>query len=367
MDSHSNDYYKLLDIDKNADKSTIKKAYRKLVKKYHPDLVTDPSLKSEYSKKIAEITNAYETLIDDKKKEIYDKYGPAGEPSKNINIDPMDIFNNLFGGNIFGFNNGNRQTKPIMKMKPILHRINVSLADLYLGKKIKLAITRKAIFKSDCLITENFDSTWFLCDNCKGRGSVTEIREVQRGFVEQYQHVCTKCKGYGYILKDEYKLIDHKQIIEIDVKRGMTNNTEIYFPNMGDCGPGFYPGDIKILICSNDTDNGFTRRGNDLYYNKDILLSEALTGFKFCLKGLDDKIICIKCTNTIISPNESKIIKGYGMPILNNSETFGNLIITFNIIFPTTLTSDNKNKLLNILPRGDKCPISSDVSIINLK
>lgn len=380
------DYYKILDVDKTADKSTIKKAYYKLAKVYHPDKVDDPNLKKEYSKKFSSITTAYEILSDDEKRKHYDLYGHSSNLNAGSNINPMDIFANLFGGNFGNMFNGfngfgdfnQRRSKPIRKLKPIIHTINVSLADFYLGKIVKLAIIRKAIFKSDILITKDFDQTWDICTKCSGNGITTQITQPQPGYIQQTQIKCNSCEGSGYILKSDYQLLDHKQIIEIEIKKGMHSHTEITFPNMGDCYPGIYPGDIKIILLqSNESSNKFIRNGDNLYYNKDVLLSEALNGFEFLVKHLDDRVLCIKNTDCIISPNETKVIRGEGMPILNSDNFLnkenskinkGDLIIKFNIVFPNKLTSKQKYNLIKNLPENEKCIYNpSEVSLIYIK
>ncbi len=362
MNSNSSDteYYDILGVNKNSTKSEIKKSYYKLARKYHPDKA--PSDKEEeYNKKFQEISNAYEVLSDDEKKNVYDKFGKEGmKMSGNQQRDPFDIFSQFFNNSGFSFGNMNstrssnnsfvkKQTK---KSTPVLHQVNISLEDLYNGKNIKLKITKKTIFKknsSDPIETSELENTWIMCKMCDGHGSKIEVREISPGFVTQRQIPCRTCLGTGNTLKDDYELNDHFQIVEVEVRRGMDLRHKHKINNAGNCYPGTIPGDI-IIEFHLKPHPIFNLRGIHLVMNKTILLSEALCGFEFVIEYLDGSKIKIRSKN-IIEPGMIKTVQKQGM--YDKFGLKGNLMIQFNVEFPEKLLIHQKKNLKKYLPKPD--------------
>lgn len=334
------EYYDILELNKNASANDIKKAYRKLAKKYHPDK-TDENLKEEYTKKFQKISEAYEVLSDESKKKVYDQYGKNGLKNDGMNVNPFDIFSNMF-------NFTTNKTKSIKKTSPILHQVNISLEDLYNGRTIKLKITKKGIFNkiSNTLCdVHTVHNSWGECQECNGCGVKTEIRNIRPGFMSQTQRPCSFCNGTGKILNNDYELREYQDIIKIEINSKINIKEEYIIKNAGDCRPGFLPGDIIIVFKLKPHDI-FKLEKNNLIINKTITLVEALCGFNFVITYLNGEKININSTN-IITPDKYITIDNLGIYDKNGNR--GKLILYFKIIFPNTLTTQTKNKVSKYL------------------
>lgn len=295
------DYYKTLGVNENATKEDIKKAYRKLSLKHHPDKGGDNNT-------FAEINNAFETLYDDNKRKEYDMKKKYGENVPGIfggmNGVPDDIFKMFFSGgngghfmnmsnnpNIRIFHNGvqinpNAMNKPV----PIVTHVNITLEQAYNGMKYPLEIER-------------------------------------------------------WIKEDETTKRIEKETIYININKGVDNNETIVIRGKGNVINDDNKGDVKVFI-KIDNNTKFLRKGLDLIYKKNISLKEALCGFSFNLDYFNNKSFTITNNNTIIKQNNLKIIQGLGM---ERNGTKGNVIIEFTISFPDNLTKEQKDKLREIL------------------
>lgn len=357
------EYYDLLEIPQNADIDMIKKAYRKMAIKYHPDKNPNNKQAEETFKKIGE---AYEILSDPEKRKIYDNYGKDGLSNNNMNIRPEDIFAQFFGnsfnpfGGSFGSPFGNSFSQPNKrKGENTIKELHIGLDDLYKGHTYKFNITRDIICSS-CDGTGALNkSSMSKCNICNGNG--IKIVRIQHGpIIQQIQTQCDNCNGTGEKILEEnkckkckgLKIIPDKKNFEFHVKAGTEDNEQIIFKEESDQRPNMTAGDL-IFVLKQKPHNLFTRKHNDLYMKKNISLIEALIGatFKIDLFGVRQATVG---TNTIINPNEILILKNYGMPIKGtvpqsgtprSTTNYGNLYIEFNIIFPTKLSEKQINSL----------------------
>jgi hypothetical protein len=188
--------YKALGVSKDADEATIKKAYRKTALQHHPD-------KGGSEEAFKKVTRAYEVLSDPDKRRVYDQYGEEGLEGGDGGGgggDPMDMFAQMFGGGVRrggGGDGGGRR-----KGRDMSHQLGVSLADLYNGRTIKLAITRDTTCK-DCSGSGGQDgATETTCGECKGRGMRVMLRQLGPGMVQQMTAPCGACKGAGKTLPE---------------------------------------------------------------------------------------------------------------------------------------------------------------------
>lgn len=307
-------------VDKSADAKEIKKAYRKLAVKHHPDKGGDEH-------KFKEISAAYEVLSDPDKRAKYDKYGLEGLESEGGGGGRAaeDIFSMFFGGG------GSRRSGP-RKGESINHPIKVSLEDLYNGKSVKLAIQRQII-----------DGEATLCDSCDGQGVVVELRQIALGMVQQVQRKCPHCNdGYQCRTKKERK------VLEVLVEKGMKNGQKITFRGMADEKPNMEPGDIHFIVQEKEHET-FKRKGADLLVTKTLSLNEALCGFEWSITHLDNRKIVIKSKpGEIIKPETIggqpfvKIVSNEGMPSRGNPFVKGNLYVLFRVEFPSDGELDEK-------------------------
>ncbi len=322
----NNEYYDILGVDKDASPASIKKAFRKLAMKNHPDRGGD-------EEKFKKIQQAYEVLSDNDKKETYDRFGKEGVEQGGGASSSHDIFSSIFGG-------ASRNRNQVKRGENITHPLNCSLEDLYNGKKIKLAVTRNV--KAD----PNEESK--VCKNCNGTGYVMKMRQVGPGMIQQMQTTCPVCKGNGHTVK----MKKDRKVLEVLVEKGMKNNSKIKFQGEADETPGHIPGDV-IFVVQEKKHSVFTRKGCHLIIEKTINLSEALTGCSILIKHLDGRKLLIKTkSDEIIKPGSLKRIQNEGMPTHGNPFVKGHLIIKFNVKFPkpVTLTENVKKSLIDILP-----------------
>lgn len=329
-------YYEILGVSKDASKDEIKKAYKKLALKWHPDKnMSDPKKAEEMFKKINE---AYSVLDDDEKRAKYDKYGKEGM-DRNME-DPFNMFNNffdMFGGN-FGFN------KMDMNERVDDYRViyKVPLSDIYNGKKEKMKYTRDRICNK---CNGKGGANCKRCDICNGHG-IRMIRQQYGPMIVNQQMKCDKCKGRGEIIMDVCKACNGNKInnveeeIEFEIKRGHRENIPIVLKERANEGINKKTGNLIIIIVE-DTSIGskFKRVDNNIVYKMDVDLLDALVGIRKEIVHMDGRRLLVEI-NDIIKPESKKIIKGEGM-ILENGNS-GDMIIEFNIIYPKTIDNELK-------------------------
>lgn len=318
------DYYKILGFSnsKNVSESDIKKAYYNLAKKYHPDKASDDK-KEEYTKFFQKVGEAHEVLSNKEKREIYDNYGKEGLKNGNI------------AENVF--------PKIKRKNQETIFPITLSLQESYKGISKKLKITRTIIrnkSNQQKVPLNDLEDTWLKCLVCKGQGRVFQIHRMGN-MIQQTQSFCEKCKATGCILKQDYELVESVDFFEINIEKGICNGQQYRLNDQGNCSPGALPGDLIIVFQVQDSQNGFSRSGNDLNYTQKILLSEALCGGSFKILTLDGRYLHIKFTQ--VNPGDVRVIPREG---INN----GSLRINFQIVFPSSLNSEQKEQIRKILP-----------------
>ena len=358
------DYYRDLGLDSTASDTDIKKAYRNLAKKFHP--YKNPNNKEEAETKFKKISKAYSILSDPQKRKRYDKFGPgAFDDGDGPGFDPFDIFNNVVNGGGMPFNfmggfnpfGGRRQHQDKSEMKSPVKTIplKMSMGDLYLGKTININYTRRNKC-SQCQGLGVKDKSCFItCDVCDGKGMMTEIKRMgpitqhitkpcnkcdSKGEMAKSNSECSKCKG-SKIEKDAINL-------EIYIPAGAQNGHKIKFNGKSDWEPGFgEPGDLVFIIIEQKHEF-FTREGCNLIMHRFISLKDALIGFKFRIFHLDGRILELESKN-IIRVDQIMKIGGEGMPKGPDEPEKGDLIIKFDIIFPSHLDEKRKRYLDQIL------------------
>jgi DnaJ-class molecular chaperone len=161
---------------------------------------------------------------------------------------------------------------------------------------------------------------------------------------------CQPCKGK--------KLKEKQEVIEVNIEKGMKDGERIVFYEMGEQSPGSLPGDL-IVVLSEDKEkgSGFVRRGNDLIYEKELSLSEALTGYEFIITHLDARVLIVRSGPTeIIKPGDFRSIEGEGMPIHKAPYEKGKLLIKFDVKFPLPQEISDRKALEKLLPPKPKLP-----------
>lgn len=345
--------YDFLGVPHNASQDEIKKAYRKLAIKYHPD--KNPNAGDKFK----ELSVAYEILSDPEKRELYDRYGEDGL-KEGGGGGPEDIFSMFFGGGRGGPQRGGASRKP--RGKDVAAAYPVTLEDLYCGRQAQFKF-EKTVSCSGCNgHGTSKPNARTKCGSCDGTGYKVVMRHVGFGLVQQMQQPCAPCQGEGEIIKAKdrctkckgSRVAEEPRALDVFIDKGMAHGQKITFSGEGDQIPDVTPGDI-ILVLQQEDHPIFKRDGNDLYIEKKIKLVEALTGFKFLLKHLDGRYLLVQSQpGEVIKQGDSKAIDGEGMPQYKNPFEKGRLIIKFDVEFPESgfLNSQAQQSLISILPKG---------------
>lgn len=354
--SAERDYYQILGLTKGASIEEIKKAYKKLAIKYHPDKNPGDASAEE---KFKELTTAYDVLSDPQKREQYDRFGKAGLSSMGGGsaFDPRDIFSSLFGS-FFSFGGGERSGP-----HDVEQIIQITLKEAYNGGAKKFKIKRK-IRCVQCRGHGTRDGAMMgACAGCKGSGIKITTRQIGPGFVQRFQTDCPDCQGKGKRADSQNRcsacsglgLTPHEELVSINLSPGIRTGEVITLRGKGDEGVDHEAGDVHFVIEVVPIP-GWERRGVDLIYQKKISLYQALTGVNFPLTTLDDRVLVVQpATPRVIQPGQPWVIPGEGMPGPHR----GNLILVFDIEFPETLT-DHERTSLEILKKYGSEPMMAE-------
>lgn len=353
-------FYESLELDRNATAAEVKKSYRKLAIKHHPDKGGDPE-------KFKEISRAYEVLSDPEKRKIYDDLGEEGLEGGGAGGDPTDIFDLFFGG-------GRRASRQASKKKgeDIVSSMKVTLEQMYNGATKRMAINKDVLCKS-CNGVGGPADALTACHDCDGHGVKVVTRQIGP-MIQQTQSVCSACKGAGKNMDPSKRcspcsgkgVVKERKILEIFVEKGAKNHQKVIFRGDADERPNEIPGDV-VFILEQQEHAVFKRRGNDLFMTKKISLLESLCGFKFVVNHLDNRQLVINSApNTITKPDSIQIIKGEGMPQQKNPFLKGDLFIVFEVDFPEHVTESDAKKLAQILPKPSE-PLMVNVDDPNVE
>jgi len=338
------DFYKILGVRRDATNREIKKAYRKLAMKWHPDKNPDDPKAQE---KFQDLGAAYEVLSDDDKRKTFDQHGEEGVTKMGGGGDGFggDPFESFFGG--FGFNfggGGNRRggQGEVPKGGNIVMDLEVTLEELYTGDFVEVlrskphAETTSGTRKCNCRM---------------------EMRTHQMGpgrFQMIQEEVCDECPNKKFIIKD--------QPLEIEIEQGMHDGQEYPFVAEGEPHIDGEPGDLIFKI-KELKHKIFERRGDDLYTNITISLVDALTGFDMEIKHLDGHVVKVH-REKITWPGAKIKKKGEGMPNYHNNLDKGVLVITFDVDFPKgELTAEQKESIKTLLQQESKQKVYNGLQV----
>lgn len=349
------DYYEVLEIDKNADEAAIKKAYRSLAKKYHPDMNPNDKVAEE---KFKEVNEAYAVLSDPEKKAKYDQFGHAAFDPSSGGFggggfgdfgDISDIFSSFFGGGFgggFGGSSGRRKNAPVRGDDIGVH-ITISFEEAAFG--VKRDITYNRVQKcSDCDGSGAEKGTSAeTCPNCHGSG---QMRVTQRlgGMSFQSTTTCSNCRGSGKIIKNPcsncrgtgYVKVSKK--LEVSIPAGIDDGERIALRGQGcDGRNGGSTGDL-ILSVNVKPHNIFERDGYDLYCEVPITIAEATLGAEIDVPSLEGTIKYKIPEGT--QPGTRFTLKQKGITMIN-SQRKGDLIFKVNVEIPKNLSEKQKEHM----------------------
>jgi len=341
------DYYKILGINKKSTAAEIKKAYRKLARKYHPDL--NPGDKNA-EKKFKEITEAYEVLNDPEKRKKYDMYGDLGAFSNNgrtsgRNFDGFDfnrsgsssfgdIFETIFGS---GFE-GNRRTSSNATNKPLRgedlrYSISLSFIDAVKGIETAIQINRKVSCNTCRGTGIDPSSSKVKCPYCNGTGKT----QKQTGFMK-FAAPCSSCGGTGSLPGSNCKVchgdgrVDKLTKIRVRIPKGVDDQSKVRIPNKGNAGKHGGPAGNLIITINVTKHRYFTRNGMNLEIILPITFAEAALGNKVEVPTLDGKTLLKIPPST--SSGQRMRLKGKGVTN-NKTRKTGDMIVEIKIVPPS--------------------------------
>lgn len=270
-----------------------------------------------------------------------------------------DIFSHIFGG---GGGGGGGRGGP-RKARDIMHPLDVSLEDLYKGRTVKLAISRDATCGACAGNGTSDGSPETHCADCRGRGMVTHVRQFGPGMIQQMTAPCGACRGTGKNVPDDKKckacggkkLVKERKTLEVHIEKGMKHGSKVVFRGEGGgAEAGVEPGDV-VFVVQQKQHSLFKRDGNDLFFEKDLPLVDALTGAHFLVTHLDGRRLRISTIpREVIAPGQFKCVEGAGMPIPGTGGMrFGDMYVRFNVVFPPSGSIDARaaTALKAYLPR----------------
>lgn len=335
--------YDELDLEPGCSQGDVKKAYKRLSLKWHPDKPTGDE------EKFKKINAAYEILSDPKKREIYDQTGikngeanhPFG-PGSPFGASFEEIFN-MFNQPTTGVRTNFRQ-KPTKTPNSII-QLTLKTNELYTGLKKKFNIERRIVCDMCKGTGCKKDKQQSDCELCKGKGFNITVKRIGP-MTTQIQTLCGVCNGHGKVINKEdccemcsgKKTITRTETIEFHVEKGSKTGDKIIIRNKANEDPDCETGDI-IFIIQEQFLPDFKRVGDDLYVERKILLKEALEGFYMAFEFPGGRKLMIE-SKSVQNPYKNVKIEDFGMPIKNTSNKYGVLHIKFHIIFPSCVKDD---------------------------
>ncbi|CDO78181.1 hypothetical protein BN946_scf184797.g7 [Trametes cinnabarina] len=340
---HAADLYKVLELSKSASEQDIRKAYKRLSRKYHPDKNKDP----DAEEKFVEIAHAYEVLSDPTKRQIYDRHGEEGlrahEGGQQHYANPFDMFQNFFGG-------GGHHNQQVRRGPSSVSEFEVSLSDIYSGASIDFMV-KKRILCDHCRGTGAASSDDIhTCSACGGSGVRIMRQQIMPGMFTQSQVTCNECGGRGKVIGRKCphcqgnKVMDHTQHYTLEIPRGAPEGHEVVFEGEADESPDWEAGDIVLRIRSKKERGGWRRKESGLYWKETISVEEALLGFERNLTHLDGHIVELK-RQGVTQPGYVQTIKGEGMPLFEGTG-YGDLYVEYNVVLPTEISPETRKRLL---------------------
>jgi|EP00161_Ancyromonas_sigmoides_P012477 DnaJ-related protein SCJ1 len=340
------DFYAILGVPRDATGKQIKKAYKSLSLRFHPDKADGSE---EAKARFVEVAEAYEVLGDEEKRQIYDQFGEEGLKSKQQGGGGggNDIFSQ------FGFNFGGGGNRGPKKGEDVTVKLPVSLADIYLGREMEVAFQKQVLCPGCRGSGAENPNDVETCSVCKGQGVIIQHRQLGPGFVQQVQQQCHHCGGRGKIIKSKCKKcqgtkVSTAQKLEtVLVERGTPDGHVITLSRAADDRPGETSGDVKFVVATQRHPK-FSRSGNNLHYQATISLVEALTGFSFGINHLDGHVVTVT-SDKIVRPGQVIRMRGEGMPLHGTPSEHGDLLVTITVAFPAELSKDQQAEIKRIL------------------
>ncbi len=348
------DFYEILAVSKSASDDEIKKAYRKLAIKYHPDKNPDDKVAEDKFKEAAE---AYEILSNPEKRQRYNQYGHAGVGGASggggghygggMNMD--DIFSNfgdIFGGGGFGGGQRSGGGRRVMRGSNLRIKVKLNLSEVAKGVEKKLKVN-KFVSCHTCKGSGAKSGQFDTCKACNGHGVQTRTQQTFLGAM-QTQVTCSTCNGEGKIVKDKCNtchgdgIVREEEVLSVNIPAGVAEGMQLSVSGKGNAAPrGGVNGDLLVVI-EEEEHELLKRDGSNLFYDSYVNFADAALGTSIEIPTVDAKVK-IKIEAGTQSGKVLRL-KGKGLPDIN-SYGHGDLLVNINVWTPQHLSSDEKKTL----------------------
>ncbi|EJU05040.1 DnaJ-domain-containing protein [Dacryopinax primogenitus] len=343
------DYYKILDVARTASEQDIKKAYKKLSRKFHPDKNKSPGAEERF----VDIATAYEVLSDPKQKLVYDQFGEEGlkksAQGQQHHANPFDMFSQFFGG-------GMREDQ-VRRGPTMMTEFEISLADAYTGNSIDFMLKKKVLCDHCRGSGAASDGDVKPCGGCNGSGVKYVRHQIMPGMFAQSQMTCDECQGRGKIIARPCphcggaKVLDHTAHYTLEVEPGIPEGHEVVFEGEADESPDWEAGDVVLKVRMKKEQGGWRRKEGSLYWRETIGVQEALLGFERNLTHLDGHVVTLR-KDGVTQPGFVQQVKGEGMPLFERHKEHGDLFIEYTVVLPTSLSDHTKRALQDVFREG---------------
>ena len=352
------DYYEILGIEKSATPEEIKKAYRSLAKKYHPDVSTEPKEVAEA--KFKEISEAYEVLSDPEKRQLYDQYGHDAVNQQfgeggfqwsdfTRSDDISDIFGDLFGGMFGGGRSRGSRNSP-QQGESLRYDLEITLKDVLEGKKVNLDVPHTVICEP-CKGTGGKDGKVNTCPTCGGSGQVQQVRRSPfgnmvtvsdcpdcRGKGKTSAEKCPHCRGNGRLTKDAH--------IDLNVPKGMDEGMRLRVSGAGNAGYNGGPAGDLFVVIHVKQDKVFDRDGSNLWTGITTSYPKLVLGGEETVETLEGEKVLLKIpagtqVGTVLR------IPGKGLPRTNSSAR-GDMMVRVSVSVPKKVTDEERELLMKL-------------------
>lgn len=318
------DYYTTLEIERHADHSKIKQAYRRMAFKHHPDRNLGNETKA--AERFKAISEAYDVLSDPEKRKLYDSFGSGSFSKANIPAAAAAATANV------GFDSAS-----------FSYRFNQDPNEMF-ANFLKRSFQQQGSFEHGSSIPIGRDEAF--------REGPTPNRVVTHALALSLEALYLgKVKKMKIYRKNLTLQRPTEVVVEVPIRPGFKAGTKIRYENFGD---EIRPGVVQdiVFIIQEKKHPRFRRDGDDLHYHARVPLVDALTGFTLDIEALDKRIL--RCNlHDVVSPSYTKVISGFGMPNSKNPSSKGDLIVTFDVVYPRTLTTEQK-RMIRLALNKDK-------------
>ncbi len=379
--ANKRDYYEVLGVNKNATDDELKKAYRKLAKKYHPD--ANPNNKKEAEAKFKEVNEAYENLSDPQKRRMYDQFGTvdpqgfggAGGPFGGQNGyysysssgfdgfgdfgDLGDIFSSFFGGGFGGRSTSSRRQSGPRKGADLNLGVEITFEQAFLGVEKEITITRDETCDTCHGTGAKPGTSVTKCTMCNGTGQVTQVQNTILGQM-QTRRTCTACHGTGEIIKEPCEhchgkgKVRKQPKIKVKIPAGIDDNQTVVLRGEGEQGEKGGPkGDLYITV-KIKKHSIYTRKGNQVLCEIPITITQAALGAELeipMVDGTKEKYKIPDATQT----GTKFTIRGKGFKSLN-SNNVGDFVFTVTVQTPKRLTKEQRDLLMQLAKTMNEQP-----------